>query len=92
MHEAHSKRRFMKKIIEWIKQSNRWKHLLGGILIGLGANDWYCAAYSGIGIASALELKDKMWGGKANIIDWGLTVGGVAIGFGIRTLVLICKR
>lgn len=44
----------MKKIIEWIKQSNRWKHLLGGILIGLGANDWYCAAYSGIGIASAL--------------------------------------
>ncbi|EFN91712.1 hypothetical protein ABVC71_09275 [Prevotella amnii] len=82
----------MKKIIEWIKQSNRWKHLLGGILIGLGANDWYCAAYSGIGIASALELKDKMWGGKANIIDWGLTVGGVAIGFGIRTLVLICKR
>lgn len=92
MHEAHSKRRFMKKIIEWIKQSNRWKHLLGGILIGLGANDWYCAAYSGIGIASAIELKDKLWGGKANIIDWGLTVGGVAIGFGIRTLVLICKR
>lgn len=51
----------MKKIIEWIKQSNRWKHLLGGILIGLGANDWYCAAYSGIGIASAIELKDKLW-------------------------------
>lgn len=87
MHEAHSKRGFMKKIIEWIKQSNRWKHLLGGILIGLGSNDWYCAAYAGIGVATALELKDKMWGGKADIVDWGLTVGGVAIGFGVRTLV-----
>ena len=92
MHKAHSKRRIMKKIIEWIKQSNRWKHLLGGILIGLGANDWYCAAYSGIGVASAMELKDKLWGGKIDIIDWSLSVGGVAIGFGIRTLVLVYKQ
>lgn len=62
----------MKKVIKWLKESNRYKHLIGGVLIGA---------------ATALELKDKMWGGKADIVDWGLTVGGVAIGFGVRTLV-----
>ena len=77
----------MKKVIKWLKESNRYKHLIGGVLVGGGANSLYCAAYAGIGIATALELKDKMWGGKADIIDWGLTVDDVAIGFGVRTLV-----
>ena len=77
----------MKKVIKWLKESNRYKHLIGGVLIGAGANSLYCAAYAGIGVATALEVKDRMWGGKADIIDWGLTVGGVAIGFGVRTLV-----
>lgn len=77
----------MKKVIKWLKESNRYKHLIGGVLIGAGANSLYCAAYAGIVVATALELKDRMWGGKADIIDWGLTVGGVAIGFGVRTLV-----
>ena len=77
----------MKKLFQYLKQSNRDKHLLGGILIGAGANTLYCAAYAGIGIASALELKDKLWGGKPDIIDWSLTIVGVAIGFGTRTLI-----
>lgn len=77
----------MKKVIKWLKESSRYKHLIGGVLIGAGANSLYCAAYAGIGVATALKLKDRMWGGKADIIDWGLTVGGVAIGFGVRTLV-----
>lgn len=54
----------MKKIIKWLKRSNRGYHLIGGIVIGAGADSVYCAAYSGIGIASALELKDKLWGGN----------------------------
>lgn len=66
----------MKKVIKWLKESNRYKHLIGGVLIGAGADSLYCAAYAGIGVATALELKDRMWGGKADIIDWGLTVGG----------------
>ena len=74
----------MKNIFSWITESNRLKHLVGGIIIGIGANDVYCAAYAGIGIASALELKDKLWGGKPDIIDWLLTVGGVAVGYAIR--------
>ncbi len=77
----------MNKLIKWLKESNRYKHLIGGVLIDAGANSLYCAAYAGIGVATALELKDRMWGGKADIIDWGLTVGGVAVGFGVRMII-----
>lgn len=77
----------MNKVITWLKTSNRWKHLVGSILIGLGADSNYCAAYAGIGVAAALELKDKLWGGKWDWIDFGLTVGGVVVGRSIRILV-----
>lgn len=76
----------MKKFWKWLKESNRWKHTVGGILIGLGADSNYCAAYAGIGVAAALELKDKMWGGKWDWIDFGLTVGGVFVGRLIRVI------
>lgn len=78
----------MKKIIEWLLASNRLKHIVGGVLIGVGANDWYCAEYAGIGVAGAMELKDYLWGGKPDWIDFLLTVLGVNIGYGLRTLVL----
>ena len=74
----------MSKIIDWFKKSNRWKHFLFGIGIGAFSNGWYCAAYAGVGVASALELKDQLWGGLWDWIDWGLTIGGVAVGFAIN--------
>ena len=74
------------KLIDWFAASNRWKHLVGGILIGLGSNTNYCAAYAGIGVAAALELKDKLHGGKWDWIDFGLTVAGVSIGRLVRIL------
>jgi len=74
----------MSNILKWIKTSDRWKHLIGGVLIGIGADDVYCAAYAGIGIASALELKDKLWGGKPDIIDWFITIFGVTLGYTLR--------
>lgn len=74
----------MRKIIEWLRESNRWKHLMGGCLIGLVSSDAWCATVAGVGIASALEYKDKAWGGLWDWIDWGLTVAGVMIGFLIR--------
>ena len=77
----------MRNVMKWFKKSNRNKHLLGGILIGAGSDTLYCATYAGVGIASALELKDKLWGGKPDMVDWVLTIVGVAMGFGIRTLV-----
>lgn len=54
--------------------------------IGLLSDDLYCATLSGVGIASALEYKDKAHGGTFDLVDWFLTIGGVAVGFGIRKL------
>lgn len=79
----------MKKLVDWFKESNRWKHLLGGMLIGLGANDWYCAAYTGTGVGAAMEFKDRQWGGKWDWADLGLTFAGSMIGHGIRQLILL---
>ena len=78
----------MKKIWDWLKQSNRYKHLVGGMAIGLLSDDWYCAALSGVGIASALEYKDKAHGGSWDWVDWGLTVAGVIVGYGLRWMIV----
>ena len=78
----------MRKLFTWLKESNRYKHLLGGIAIGAFANSLYCAAYAGLGVAIALELKDKMWGGKFDIVDLSLTLAGVAIGYGVRIMII----
>lgn len=78
----------MRKLFTWLKESNRYKHLLGGIAIGAFANSLYCAAYAGIGVATALELKDKLWGGKFDIVDLSLTLAGVAIGYGVRIMII----
>lgn len=77
----------MKKPIEWFGQSNRWKHLVGGIAVGAGADSVYCAAYAGIGVAGAMEFKDWQWGGKPDAVDFALTVVGVAVGYGLRVLI-----
>lgn len=74
----------MKKIIEWLSASNRWKHIVGGLLIGLGSDNWYCTLYAGTGVAAALELKDKMWGGQWDWIDLSLTVTGAVVGQSIK--------
>lgn len=76
----------IKKMINWFKDSDRYKHLIGGFAIGLFANGIYCAAYAGIGIASALEYKDHAHDCAWDWVDWGITVGGVAIGQGLSLL------
>ena len=78
----------MKKLFLWLKESNRIKHLLGGFVIGLGANDLYCAAYAGGGVAAALELKDHLYGGKWDWMDIAITMAGVGVGYLIRRTVL----
>lgn len=77
----------MSKIIEWFKESNRFKHLGLGIICGAIANDWYCALYGGIGVAGALEFKDWQWGGKPDIIDFILTLAGFCGGYSVRSLI-----
>lgn len=77
------------RIINWLKQSHRWQHFVGGVLIGTGANSLYCAAYAGIGVAGALEFKDwQSEGSRPELADFLLTVAGVAGGYGIRLVVV----
>ena len=64
----------MKKIWQWLKDSNRIKHLLLGVAVGLG-------------VAGSLEFKDYQWGGKPDWIDFTLTFVGVNIGYTIRYFV-----
>ncbi len=66
----------MKKIFKFLKESNRGKHIVGGLLVGLAALSPWTAIYSSVVAASCLELKDKLKGGYWDWIDWGLTVAG----------------
>ena len=68
----------MNKIISFLKESNRWKHLVGGFLVGLCACSSLGALYSSAVAASCLELKDKLHGCPWDWLDWIFTViGGV---------------
>lgn len=68
----------MKKILEWLQSSNRWKHLLGGCVIGICADTCYSAVYTALVAGACLEYKDRAHGGKWDWIDLGLTVlGGI---------------
>lgn len=79
------------RILDWLKASNRWKHLLGGAAIGLFASDWYCALYAGTAAGAALELKDRAYATAWDWVDLALTILGAAIGhaihYGIKTLI-----
>lgn len=59
----------MNKIFSFLKKSNRYKHLVGGLLVGLCALSPWAAIYSAIIAASCLELKDKLHG----VLGTGLT-------------------
>ena len=50
----------MNKILSFLKQSNRYKLLVGGFIVGLPALTPYAALYAAAIAASSLELKDKL--------------------------------
>ncbi|QIG64577.1 hypothetical protein HNL05_42 [Bacteroides phage HNL05] len=70
-------------LIDWFKQSNRWKHLLYGFLVALIAGFAFTC-----GAAAGMEFKDNQWGGKWDWIDFGLTVAGALVGAAIRYRIL----
>lgn len=70
-------------LIDWFKQSNRWKHLLYGFLVALIAGFAFTC-----GAAAGMEFKDRAWGGKWDWIDFGLTVAGALVGAAIRYWIL----
>lgn len=73
----------IKDIINWFKKSNRWKHLVGGFVLGL-----LLTFISPLTAAGCLEFKDVQWGGKWSWIDFLLTCLGGLIGGMINALVL----
>ena len=72
-------RKYFCEIINYLRGSNRYKHLVGGCILGLCAMGAWTAAYAALVAASALELKDWLYGQKWDWTDWALTlVGGCA--------------
>lgn len=68
----------MNKIISFLKKSNRYKHLIGGLLVGLCAMSPWSGVYSAVVAASCLELKDKLHGCTWDWTDWACTaIGGL---------------
>lgn len=68
------------RILDWLKSSNRWKHLAGGFLIGSFSNSDYCSLYASTLSAFCLEYKDKAHGSKWDWVDFGCTIAGAVIG------------
>ena len=61
--------------MSWIKESNRPKHLLYAIPIGL-----VFTILAVLGCAFGMEFKDKQWGGKFDWLDIAATEIGGLIG------------
>ena len=77
----------MKKVWKWICESNRWKHLIGGVCVGFLPLHWWAGIYATCAVGLALEYKDNAHGGKWDWIDFGMTALGGVIG-GCLTLLV----
>lgn len=74
--------KWYEKILRWWKASNRWKHFLFAIPLGA-----VCGAPFTTGVGFGMEIKDHLYGGKADFVDFALTAVGGAIGHGIMLVV-----
>jgi len=81
----------MNKFINWLKESNRYKHLIGGVmwasffcvvavlLIQRAMPSMWLSVLSAAGIGAALEFKDKQHGSTFDSTDFYCTLMGGAI-------------
>lgn len=69
--------------MSWIIESNRWKHLIGGFVLGL-----FLTFLCSLGAAGGMEFKDRQWGGSWDWLDFVATVLGGIIGQGLQILVI----
>ena len=74
--------------LAWLRESNRSRHLAGGILIGIFAGSWWCTLYAGTLTAAAMEYKDKAHGGRWDWTDLALTVLGAVLGQALAGMVI----
>ena len=63
----------MNKFFNFLAQSNRYRHLIGGFFVAMLGGALYPALYATIVAASCLELKDCLYG---NFRDWLCTLAG----------------
>ena len=70
--------------IKWLSESNRDKHLLYAIPIAI-VFSILCV----LGVATALEFKDKQYGNMFDWLDWTATIIGGIIGQIIQILIFI---
>ena len=74
--------KWYEKVLRWWKASNRWKHFLFAIPLGA-----VCGAPFTTGVGLGMEIKDHLYGGKADFVDFALTAVGGAIGHGVMLLI-----
>ena len=79
---AEVPRKWYQKIGDWWKASNRWKHFLFAIPLGA-----VCGAHFTTGVGLGMEVKDHLYGGKADFVDFALTAVGGFIGHGAMLLI-----
>ena len=77
----------MKKVWNWLKESNRYKHLIGGVLVGFAPMNWWAGMYSAVVCGLAMEYKDKVHGDRFDWIDAAMTALGGVVG-GCLTLLV----
>jgi hypothetical protein len=69
--------------MKWILESNRWKHLIGGCILGL-----LLTILCAIGCAGGMEFKDKQLGGQWDWLGFLATILGGLIGQGLQILII----
>ena len=68
---------------KWMHESNRMRHFLYAIPIGL-VFTILCV----LGCASGMEFKDLQWGGKWDWLDWAATMLGGLVGQAIQLFIV----
>ena len=69
----------------WLTESNRQKHFLYAIPIGL-VFTILCV----LGVASGMEFKDKEYGNQWDWLDWIATILGGLVGQLIQIIIILC--
>ena len=74
--------KWYEKVLRWWKASNRWKHFLFAIPLGA-----VCGAPFTTGVGLGMEIKDHLYGNRADFVDFALTAVGGVIGHGVMLVV-----
>lgn len=69
--------------MSWFTESNRWKHFVYAIPIGL-VFTILCV----LGVATGMEYKDKLWGAYFDWLDWLVTMLGGMVGQALQLLII----